>query len=68
MGATSSPWRISPSQSAHRVNGCVERAQSTCRCELNATYDFAYRFNHHRPHDALGGKNLSKVCPSSQPR
>jgi transposase InsO family protein len=52
------------------LNGCVERAQSTWRYEFYATYDlphridklqplvdaFAHRFNHHRPHDALGGK------------
>lgn len=52
------------------LNGCVERAQSTWRYEFYATYDrphridelqafvdaFAHRFNHHRPHDALGGR------------
>lgn len=52
------------------LNGCVERAQSTWRYEFYATYDlparidelqafvdaFAYRFNHHRPHDALAGR------------
>lgn len=52
------------------LNGCVERAQSSWRYEFYATYDlphrldklqafvdaFAHRFNHHRPHDALGGK------------
>ncbi len=52
------------------LNGCVERAQSTWRYEFYAAYDlparidklqdfvdaFAHRFNHHRPHDALGGK------------
>lgn len=52
------------------LNGCVERAQSTWRYEFYATYDlparsdklqasvdaFAHRFNHHRPHDALGGQ------------
>ncbi|HET6375580.1 MAG TPA: integrase core domain-containing protein [Methylocella sp.] len=52
------------------LNGCVERAQSTWRYEFYAVYDlphqidklqafvdaFAYRFNHHRPHDALGGR------------
>jgi putative transposase len=51
------------------LNGCVERAQSTWRYEFYGCYDlphrldklqpfldaFAYRFNHHRPHDALGG-------------
>lgn len=52
------------------LNGCVERAQSTWRYEFYATYDlphridklqafvdaFAYRFNHHRPHQALGDR------------
>lgn len=52
------------------LNGCVERAQSTWRYEFYATYElphridklqafvdaFAHRFNHHRPHDALGGQ------------
>jgi len=52
------------------LNGCVERAQATWRYEFYACYDlphridklqpfvdaFAHRFNHHRPHDALGGK------------
>jgi putative transposase len=51
------------------LNGCVERAQSSWRYEFYATYDlphrldqlqpfvdaFAHRYNHHRPHDALGG-------------
>ena len=52
------------------LNGRVERAQSTWRYEFYAAYEpphridklqafvdaFAHRFNHHRPHDALGGK------------
>lgn len=52
------------------LNGCVERAQSSWRYEFYATYDlpqkleklqsfvdaFAHRYNHYRPHDALGGK------------
>ena len=52
------------------LNGCVERAQSSWRYEFYATYDlpqkleklqtfvdaFAHRFNHYRPHDALGGQ------------
>ena len=52
------------------LNGGVERAQSTWRYEFYATYNlprridklqafvdaFAHRFNHYRPHDALGGK------------
>jgi transposase InsO family protein len=51
------------------LNGCVERSQSTWRYEFYASYDlphrldklqalvdaFAHRFNHYRPHDALGG-------------
>jgi len=51
------------------LDGCVERAQSTWRYGFYATYDlphridklqpvvgaFAHRFNHRRPHDALGG-------------
>ena len=51
------------------LNGCVERAQSTWRYEFYAAHDlphrldklqefvdaFAHRFNHYRPHDALGG-------------
>ena len=50
------------------LNGCVERAQSTWRYEFYAAYDlphrvdqlqvfvdaFAHRYNHHRPHQALG--------------
>jgi putative transposase len=67
------------------LNGCVERAQSTWRYEFYGCYDlphrldklqpfvdaFAHRFNHHRPHDALGGltpaeylKAASRVDPS----
>jgi len=52
------------------LNGCVERAQSSWRYEFYGCYDlphrihqlqpfvdaFAHRFNHYRPHDALGGK------------
>jgi len=52
------------------LNGCVERAQSTWRYEFYAAYDlphridklqtlvdaFAHRFNHHRPHQALGDR------------
>lgn len=52
------------------LNGCVERAQSTWRYEFYACYDlphridklqafvdaFAYRYNHHRPHQALGDR------------
>jgi putative transposase len=57
------------------LNGCVERAQSTWRYEFYATYDlphrvnqlqvyldaFAYRFNHHRPHDALPDARLPSI-------
>jgi putative transposase len=52
------------------LNGGVARAPSTWRYEFDATYDlpqridkrqafvdaFAPKFNHHRPHDALGGR------------
>jgi putative transposase len=60
------------------LNGCVERAQSTWRYEFYATYDlphridklqtfvdaFADRFNHHRPHDALGGLTPAEYLKS----
>lgn len=50
------------------LNGCVERAQSSWRYEFYASYDlphridrlqplvdaFAHRYNHYRPHQALG--------------
>ena len=53
-----------------QLNGAVERAQGSWRYEFYSCYDlpsridklqplvdaFAYRFNHHRPHDALDGK------------
>lgn len=52
------------------LNGCVERAQSSWRYEFYACYDlphhieklqpfvdaFAHRFNHTRPHQALGDR------------
>ena len=52
------------------LNGCVERAQSSWRYEFYACFDlphridklqtfvdaFAHRFNHHRPHQALGDR------------
>lgn len=52
-----------------QLNGCVERAQGSWRYEFYACFDlpsrldrlqplvdaFAHRFNHHRPHQALGG-------------
>jgi putative transposase len=51
-----------------QLNGYVERAQGSWRYEFYACYhlptrlnrlqplvdSFAYRFNHHRPHQALG--------------
>ena len=50
------------------LNGCVERAQSSWRYEFYASYElphridklqplvdaFAHRYNHYRPHQALG--------------
>jgi putative transposase len=53
-----------------QLNGAVERAQGSWRYEFYACYDlpsridklqplvdaFAYRFNNHRPHDALDGR------------
>jgi len=67
------------------LNGCVERAQSSWRYEFYATYDlpsridklqplidaFAYRYNHHRPHQALGdltpAEYLRALSPKTQP-
>jgi len=53
-----------------KLNGAVERAQASWRYEFYQTYDlpelihqlqpfvdaFAYHFNHHRPHQALGDR------------
>ena len=53
-----------------QLNGHVERAQGSWRYEFYAAYDlpgrldrlqplvdaFAHRFNHDRPHQALGGR------------
>lgn len=53
-----------------QLNGAVERCNGAWRYEFYAAYDlphrldklqpfldaFAYRYNHHRPHDALDGK------------
>jgi transposase InsO family protein len=61
------------------LNGCVERAQSTWRYEFYGCYDlphrldklqpfvdaFAHRFNHHRPHDALGGLTPAEYLKAS---
>ena len=68
------------------LNGCVERAQSSWRYEFYASYDlparidklqplvdaFAHRYNHHRPHQALGDltpaqylRRLSQETPPS---
>ena len=68
------------------LNGCVERAQSSWRYEFYASYDlparidklqplvdaFAHRYNHHRPHQALGDltpaeylSRLSSATPQS---
>ena len=60
------------------LNSCVERAQSTWRYEFYATYDlphridklqalvdaFAHRFNHHRPHQALGDRTPAEYLNS----
>jgi putative transposase len=60
------------------LNGCVERAQSTGRYEFYAAYDlphrldklqpfvdaFAHRFNHQRPHQALGDKTPAEYLKS----
>ena len=69
------------------LNGCVERAQSSWRYEFYASYElprqidklqplvdaFAHRYNHPRPHQALGDltpadylKRLSLKTPPSQ--
>ena len=67
------------------LNGCVERAQSSWRYEFYASYDlprridtlqllvdaFAHRYNHHRPHQALGdltpAEYLSRLCQETHP-
>ncbi len=67
------------------LNGCVERAQSSWRYEFYASYDlphridklqplvdaFAHRYNHHRPHQALGdltpAEYLSRLSPPTPP-
>ena len=67
------------------LNGCVERAQSSWRYEFYASYDlphridrlqtlvdaFAHRYNHHRPHQALGDltpvEYLKRLSPATPP-
>jgi len=67
------------------LNGCVERAQSSWRYEFYASYDlphridalqplvdaFAHRYNHHRPHQALGDRTpieyLSSLSSDTPP-
>jgi putative transposase len=67
------------------LNGCVERAQSSWRYEFYASYDlpcridtlqplvdaFAHRYNHHRPHQALGdltpAEYLSRLRQETHP-
>ena len=67
------------------LNGCVERAQSSWRYEFYASYDlphridklqplvdaFAHRYNHHRPHQALGdltpAEYLSQISQGAPP-
>ena len=61
-----------------QLNGAVERCNGSWRYEFYAAYDlphrldqlqplvdaFAYRFNHHRPHDALDGKTPAEYLSS----
>ncbi len=67
------------------LNGCVERAQSSWRYEFYASYElhhridklqplvdaFAHRYNHHRPHQALGditpAEYLSRLSQATLP-
>ena len=67
------------------LNGCVERAHSSWRYEHYASYElphqidklqplvdaFAYRYNHQRPHQALGdltpAEYLSRLSPATPP-
>ena len=67
------------------LNGCVERAQSSWRYEFYASYElphqidklqplvdaFAHRYNHHRPHQALGdltpAEYLSRLSSETPP-
>jgi transposase InsO family protein len=65
------------------LNGCVERAQSSWRYAFYASYElphridtlqplvdaFAHRYNHHRPHQALGDLTPSiSVASAQRPR
>jgi len=68
-----------------QLNGAVERCNGSWRYEFYAAYDlphrldklqpfvdaFAYRFNHHRPHDALDGRTpaeyLQTLSSAPQP-
>ena len=65
------------------LNGCVERAPSSWRYEFYPSYDlpvridklqplvdaFAHRYNHHRPHQALGdltpAEYLKRISPQT---
>lgn len=61
-----------------KLNGAVERAQGSWRYEFYACFDlphridklqshvdaFAHRYNHHRPHQALGDRTPAEYLPS----
>ena len=61
-----------------QLNGAVERAQGSWRYEFYGCFDlphridklqehvdaFAHRFNHHRPHQALGGQTPAEYLAS----
>lgn len=65
-----------------QLNGCVERAQGSWRYEFYACFDlpsrldrlqplvdgFAHRFNHHRPHQALGGRTPAEYLQTVSQR
>lgn len=65
-----------------QLNGAVERAQGTWRYEFYACHDlphrldklqplvdaFAYRFNHLRPHQALGDRTPAEYLSTLSPR
>jgi putative transposase len=64
------------------LNGCVERAQSSWRYEFYASYElpdridklqplvdaFAHRYNHHRPHQALGDLTPAEYLKTLSPK